>query len=84
MPEERTGKFPWRARHPCAAGRLDVHSDRWQDAPPRSTGVGDSTSKQAPDLPVGGDSRTVASLWRSLWRPRADWPNALGTDLGPR
>jgi hypothetical protein len=62
IPEERPGKFPWRVQHSCAAGRLDVHGDRWQDAPPRFTGVGDSTSKQAPDLLVRVNSATVASL----------------------
>jgi hypothetical protein len=63
---ERPGKFLWRVRHPCAAGRLDVHGDRWQDAPPRFIGVDHSTPNQAPDLLILVNSAMAASLRRGL------------------
>ncbi|GGX41291.1 hypothetical protein GCM10010515_05280 [Streptomyces fructofermentans] len=63
---EPTGKFRGRSRDGAAVGRLDVHDDRWQDAPPRGARLGDYLPKQASDLLVRGGAAPVAGLWRTL------------------
>ena len=64
---ELAGKFLWRVRRPCAAGRLDVGGGLWQYSPPRLPGVRPFHSQnQAADLRCVPGSASDASLLRTL------------------